>query len=294
VFPVSLLGSSLPLWAELLALALVAAGAGFLGGMLGLGGGLFLVPTLVLLFGFDIHFAIAASLISVTGTSSGAAVQSYQRRLTDLRIGTFLESGTVLGGVLGALLAITLLRDRGDILVLAFVPVVLIAAYLTFAGIRVDAPAARAPDGIARRLRLWGVYFDDRESRRVPYAASRSSAAFGIAVSAGVASGLLGIGGGVFKVPAMNAVMGIPLRVAVATSNYMLGITAAAGALVYVVSGVVVLGWVVPIAVGTLLGALAGIRTQQLAPIRRLKGLLVLVLVAAAVVMFLRGIGVIA
>ena len=287
-------GGQLPFWALLLILTLVALAAGALGGLLGLGGGLFLVPVLVIAFGLDIHLAIAASLVSVTGTSSGAAAVSAERRLADLRIGTFLEAATVLGGVLGALVAVTVLGSHSNILVLAFVPVVLLSAYLMLRGIRTDVPNPEPPNGLARRLRLWGTYVESSGAPPVPYVAKRLPTGFAIGVAAGLASGLLGVGGGVFKVPAMNGLLGVPLRVAIATSNYMLGITAAAGAIVYLVSGDVVLGVVAPVAAGTLVGSFFASRFHARAQTSRLKALFVVVLGFAALFMLLRGLGVIA
>ncbi|MCI4332350.1 MAG: sulfite exporter TauE/SafE family protein [Thermoplasmata archaeon] len=289
-FVVVTLGGLDPLLA-LLVLVVIAFAAGTVGAALGVGGGLFLVPALVLLFGIDIHIAIAASIVSVIATSSAAASNDVQSGLTNVRLAMFLETATALGGLAGAIVAVTVLANQSNILVFAFVPVVLIAAALMASSRDRDTVVDPPPDLLARRLRLDGEYVGPVTGIRRRYRVTRSGVGLGFAGLAGVASGLFGIGGGIFKVPAMNTLMNVPLRVATATSTFMIGVTAAAGALVYLFAGDVVLAVVAPVVLAVFFGTILGRRYGHTAPVARLKVLFVGLLVVAAVLMVARGVG---
>jgi uncharacterized protein len=289
-FVVVTLGGLSP-WLSLLLLVLVAFGAGTVGAALGIGGGLFLVPALVVLFGLDIHVAIAASIVSVIATSSAAASRDVESGLTNVRLGMFLETGTAVGGLLGAVVAVTVLATRSNVLVFAFVPVVLVAAVLMLAGRDRDSVPDPPDDPIARRLRLGGEYVGPVSGIRRTYQVTRSPLGLVFAFLAGIASGLLGIGGGIFKVPAMNAVMNVPLRVASATSTFMIGVTATAGALVYLFAGDVVLAVAAPVILAVFAGTLLGRRYGHTAPVARLKLLFVGLLLVAAFLMVAQGVG---
>jgi uncharacterized membrane protein YfcA len=284
------LGGLSPLGAFLVLLALAFA-AGAIGAALGTGGGLFLVPGLVLLFGLDIHLAIAASLVSVIATSSAAAGNDVESGLTNVRLSMFLESGTAVGGVLGALVAVTVLASHSDVLAFAFVPVVLVAAVLMASSRDRDIVPNPTPDPVSRRLRLDGEYLAPETGARRAYRVTNAPLGLAFAGLAGLASGLLGLGGGIFKVPAMNALMNVPLRVASATSTFMIGVTAAAGAIVYLFAGDVVLAVVAPVVLAVFVGTVVGRRYAHRAPVGRLKVLFVGVLVVAAVLMVARGLG---
>ncbi len=278
----------------LLALALlilVSFAAGALGTLLGLGGGLFMVPALVLLFGVEIHIAIAASLVSVIATSCGAASTFVEEGLTNLRIGMFLEIATAVGGLVGAIVSVTILAAHGEILILAFVPVVLLAALAMYLTRRTDTRPDLPPDRLSARFRLSGSYYDVRTQKDVDYHVTRSGTGLALAGVSGAASGLLGVGGGVFNVPAMNALMNLPMRAASATSTFMIGVTASAGALIYLFAGDVYLGIAAPVSLGTLAGSLLASRHQFKAPVHGLKGLFVGILVLAALLMLARGVG---
>jgi uncharacterized membrane protein YfcA len=287
-----LLSAGTPVLVVVLVLVLISVAAGVIGALLGLGGGIVLVPALVLLFGLNIHLAIAASLVSVIATSSGSASTFVEEGLTDLRIGMFLEVATVVGGLVGAVVSAILLSDEGQYLVLAFVPVILLAAVFMYRSRARDVDPSRAPDRVAVRLRLGGEYYDEQQRRTVPYRVTGTGIGLGFAGISGVVSGLLGIGGGTFNVPAMNAFMNVPIRVAGATSNFMIGVTAAAGALVYVYAGDVGLTLVAPVVLGIFVGSLVGTSLHRTVRVERLKGLFVAVLVVAAILMLLRAIGV--
>ncbi len=281
-----------PLLITLLLLVLVSVGAGLLGSLLGLGGGMILVPALVLLFGVDIHLAIATSLVSVVATSIATASTSVAAGLTDLRVGMFLETATAVGGFVGALVAVTVLASRNEILILAFIPAVVVGAVLMLRRRTVDVKTDVPPDATADRLRLGGEYRDPRSGELVPYRVSRTSAGLTLAGLAGIGAGLLGIGGGMFYVPAMNGTMNVPLRVASATSMFMIGVTAAGGAFVYLYAGDVVLLLTAPVVLGIVAGSFLGVRLQPSASTPTLKLLFVAVVGVAAVLMALRGLGV--
>jgi uncharacterized membrane protein YfcA len=264
---------------------------GYLGALLGLGGGLLLVPMLVLLFHVAPAVAFGASLVAVIATSSGAAASYVGDGLADTRLGMFLEVATVVGGFVGAAVTVFLLAGQTQLLTLAFVPVVLFAAVLMYrsrgAGTWYRPPA----DGVARSLRLGGSYYDPQLRRVESYEVGRTGVGLIFSAFAGIVSGLLGVGGGLFYVPAMNTFMGVPMRVAGATSNFMIGVTATAGAVVYLLGGDLALFWTAPAVVGMLLGSRLGTLGHRSVSSGSLKRLFVVVLVFAALLMGLRGVG---
>ncbi|MCI4370745.1 MAG: sulfite exporter TauE/SafE family protein [Thermoplasmata archaeon] len=278
-------------WLALLVLLAVAFAAGTVGAALGVGGGLFLVPALVLLFGVDIHVAIAASIVSVIATSSAAASTDVRSGLTNVRLAMFLETGTAVGGLAGAVVAVTVLANQSNVLLIAFVPVILLAAVLMLRSRDRDSVPNPPPDALARRLRLDGEFVGTRSGIRRSYRVTGTKPGLGFAFLAGIASGLLGIGGGIFKVPAMNTVMNVPLRVATATSTFMIGVTAAAGALVYLFAGDVVLAIAAPVILAVFAGTVLGRRYGHTAPVARLKILFVGLLVVAALFLLARVVG---
>ena len=285
------LGGALPPVVVLLVLVAVSILAGILGSLLGLGGGLVLVPALVLLFGVDVHLAIAASLVSVIATSCGTAASQVEEGLTDLRVGMFLEIATSIGGLAGALVAVTVLASHDQVLLLAFIPVILLAAVLMFRGRQSHISAHPLPDRWAERFRLHGSFYNERRGEWVSYQVTGTRNGLALAGLAGVGAGLLGIGGGIFNVPAMNAFMNVPIRVATATSTFMIGVTAAAGAMIYLFAGDVSLVIAAPVCVGVLVGTQVGIRYQWRTSSSLLKMVFVIVLLAAAILMGAQGLG---
>jgi uncharacterized membrane protein YfcA len=230
--------------------------AGLLGSLVGVGGGIIVVPALTLLLGVSIQKAIAASIISVIATSSGAAASYVSERIANMRLGMLLEVATVLGALSGAFLA-DYISGRGLFLTFAVV-----LFYTVYSMVKPKGPqaAVAVPDPLADRLRLHGSFFDRSLGREVAYRISRSKLGLGVSYFAGVASGLLGIGGGVLKVPVMNVAMGMPIKACTATSNFMIGVTAATSAAVYLMRGEVLPFVAAPVAVGVLLGAKTGAR----------------------------------
>ena len=206
--------------------------AGLLGSLTGLGGGVVIVPMLVLLFKVDIHYAIGASLVSVIATSSGAAAAYVREGYSNIRIGMFLEIATTLGAVGGAFLAPV---PR---------PAPSRSSSASCCSSRRTCPASRvrtrrcmvAPDPLVRRLRMNGTY-PGPDGHREYYASSMSRRDSAMMFGAGVLSGLLGIGSGALKVLAMDQAMRIPFKVSTTTSNFMIGVTAAASAGIYLRRG---------------------------------------------------------
>ena len=274
-------------------LFLFSIAAGLVGALLGLGGGIFLVPVMIVLFGVDAQTAIIVSLVGVIATSSGSAASYVLEGFSDLRVAMFLEVATVIGAIGGAVVSVTLLSGRSQILTLFFVPVVLLSAFLMYRSRATDVRKDPAPDAWADRLMLHGRYYSILRSVWVDYRVTGTKPGLVVSAMAGAVSSLLGIGGGVFYVPGMNTLMNIPVRVATATSNFMIGVTATAGALVYLFTGHLAVGLVAPVLPGVLLGSLVGARLHRTVQASTIKGLLVPILGLAAVVMLLRGLGVI-
>jgi uncharacterized membrane protein YfcA len=246
--------------AVLLILAVVAFLAGLGGSYLGVGGGVFLIPFMTLALGVQIKVAIATSLIGVIATSSGAASVYVRDHLTNLRLAMFLEVATTLGAIAGALVA---LRIPSDDLYLVFGIVVLYAA-ATMLRVRETARqrAYHAGDEspLTKTLNLSSVYFDQEDQGVYRYRVERPLAGFGISAVAGIFSGLLGVGGGFIKVPAMNILMRVPMKAAVATSNFMIGVTAAASAFIYYSQGLVDPGLAAMVIIGVFTGTNLGTR----------------------------------
>ena len=286
-------GSSWWAVASLFALLVaIAFACGSIGSLIGIGGGVFLIPILVLGFGFEIHIAVAASLLSVVANSCGSAATYVEQGLTNLRIGMFLESSTVVGGLVGAVLSVTLLATQQSVLAIAFVPVIGLAAVLMLRTPRLGPDPNAPPSPFADRLGLAGSYVDPATGARLPYRATRPAPGLFLTGLAGLGSGLLGVGGGIFNVPAMNAVMNLPLRVATATSTFKIGVTASAGVLVYFLAGDMVLWLAAAVALGSLLGSLFGSHNQFRARTQALRTLFLVVMVIAAALMGARGLGV--
>src|SRR5579859_3067976 len=256
-----------------------AVAAGFLGALTGLGGGVVLVPMLVLLFGVDIRYAIGASLVSVIATSSGAAAAYVREGYSNIRVGMFLEIATTLGALSGAVVA-TRVPTSG--LAIVFGCVLLYSAYLS--GHRRDHSSAEGPpDRWATLLRLDSTYPTPAGERR--YHVRGVPAGFGLMYVAGVLSGLLGIGSGAVKVLAMDHAMRLPFKVSTTTSNFMIGVTAAASAGVYLRRGYIDPGLAMPVMLGVLIGAFLGTHVLVRARTRVLRLVFALVILALGIEM---------
>jgi uncharacterized membrane protein YfcA len=234
-----------------------SVGAGLLGSLLGIGGGLILIPVLTLWLKVDIRYAVGASIVSVIATSSGAAAAYVRERMANMRVAMFLELATTAGALTGAFLS-GMVGGRGVYLVFGGVMAYSALAMLRRMGAREDTPVP--PDAMADRLGLHGSYWDEASGREVPYRVTRPMAGLGLMYVAGTVSGMLGIGSGALKVPAMDLAMRLPLKVSTATSNFMIGVTAAASAGVYFARGQIDPFIAGPVCVGVTLGAWLGSR----------------------------------
>jgi uncharacterized membrane protein YfcA len=257
--------------------------AGFLGSLTGLGGGVVIVPLLALVFGVNVHYAIGASLVSVIATSSGAAAAYVKEGFSNIRVGMFMETATTSGALAGAFL--TVMMPGGSIAVI-FGVVLLISAYLSSRPPRKDG-SANIPDPLATKLRLDASFPTPQgpshyQVHHVPFG-------FGLMFVAGILSGLLGIGSGAFKVLAMDQIMRIPFKVSTTTSNFMIGVTAAASAGVYLRRGYIDPGLAMPVVLGVLLGSYLGTRVLVAAPTRILRIVFGLVILALAIEMIYKG-----
>lgn len=228
--------------------------AGFLGALTGLGGGVVIVPLLTLGFGVDIRYAIGASLVSVIATSSGAAAAYVKEGFSNIRLGMFLEMATTFGAFIGAGVAALI---STQLIAVIFGLVLLYSAYLSFRGHEPDTSEADdAPDFLAHSLHLDGSYPEGHAA--VPYHVHHVPTGFSLMFLAGGLSGLLGIGSGAVKVLAMDQAMHIPFKVSTTTSNFMIGVTAAASAGVYLSRGYIDPGLAMPVMLGVVAGALLG------------------------------------
>ncbi|HEU4564315.1 MAG TPA: sulfite exporter TauE/SafE family protein [Gemmatimonadaceae bacterium] len=266
--------------------ALVAAGAfaaGLLGALTGLGGGVVIVPLLALVFKVDIRYAIGASLVSVIATSSGAAAAYVREGFSNVRIGMVLEVATTVGALFGALLAVLI---PSSAIAVVFGLVLLYSAYQSSrprGEQLIDGP----PDPIAARLRLDSSYPGPDGPRH--YRVRNVPAGFGLMLVAGVLSGLLGIGSGAVKVLAMDQAMHLPFKVSTTTSNFMIGVTAAASAGVYLQRGYIDPGLAMPVMLGVLAGATTGARILTIARTRILRIVFGVIVVALAAEMIYAG-----
>ena len=260
--------------------------AGFFGSLLGLGGGMIVTPVLTLALGVDIRYAIGASIVSVIATSSGAAAAYVRQHKTNIRVAMFLETGTTLGAITGAWLST---RIDPQWLYLIF-GIILAASSIAMFRRRQEADGPVPPDATADRLRMHGEFFDESIQRTVAYRVSGSRPALGLMYIAGILSGLLGIGSGSLKVPAMDLSMRLPLKVSTATSNFMIGVTAAASAGVYFLRGDIVPFIAAPVVAGVLIGATIGSRLMGRIDNRVLRMVFVVVLMIVSIQMILKGV----
>jgi len=258
--------------------------AGFLGALTGLGGGVVIIPALALLFGVDVRYAIGASLVSVIATSSGSAAAYLKEGYSNMRIGMLLEIATTLGALLGAFLAT---RVSTQTIAIIFGMVLFCSAFQSFFETEHDRAASRKADPLATRLKLNGDYPVGNSRQR--YYVQHVPVGFGLMIGAGALSGLLGIGSGAVKVIAMDRAMRIPFKVSTTTSNFMIGVTAAASAGVYLSRGYIEPRLVMPVMLGVLAGALAGTKVLIRSRVTALRKVFAVVIVLLAVEMIFNG-----
>jgi uncharacterized membrane protein YfcA len=259
--------------------------AGLLGAMTGLGGGVVLIPLLTLAFHVDIRYAIGASLISVIATSSGAAAAYVREGYSNVRIGMFLEVATTFGALLGAYLAT---RAPTRALAIIFGLVLVYSAWLS-RGQHEEGQEPVVDNPWSDKLGMSGSYPVSGHPHGVAYKADRIPAGFAMMFGAGTLSGLLGIGSGAVKVLAMDKMMRIPFKVSTTTSNFMIGVTAAASAGIYLGRGYIAPGLAFPVMLGVLGGSLLGAKLLVHSRVSLLRMIFAFVLVALGVEMIVNG-----
>ncbi len=282
-------------WTALLLLGALGVFAGGLGAVIGIGGGIVVVPALVLGFGYDIRVAVAASLVAVVATSTAAGAAYVGEGLANMRLGMSLEVATTIGGITGGLVAVAI---SPSVISATFAGVMVLTAVLVVrqGDPHQDTDGHHGDEDITTGWEnhggLGGAYFDNHTDTLVRYEAERVGLGSAIAGVAGLLSGLLGVGGGFLKVPAMTLGMRVPIRVAAATSNFMIGVTAIASLVVYFARGYVHPLIAVPIALGIVAGASGGTRIAARVSPGTLRGVLAVVLIVVAAQMGLNALGI--
>jgi uncharacterized protein len=267
-------------------LFLVSIVAGFIGAMSGMGGGVILIPVLTL-FGMDIKYAIAVSIVSVIATSSGSASAYVRDRITNLKVGMFLEMFTIVGALAGA--AITLVSGR-RILFILFGMVLLSSWAVLFRQRNEGWQQAVHQDVLSRWLELEGSYYDRSVRQTIVYQGVRAYLGGPLMFGAGLIAGLLGIGAGALKVLIHDLAMGLPPKVSTTTSNLIIGVTALAGSSVYLAAGMIDPGLAAPVILGVVSGAFMGTRLLVRLTNQTVRRIFLGVLLVLGVEMILRGI----
>lgn len=260
--------------------------AGFLGSLLGLGGAIIVTPALTLLLGINIKYAIGASIVSIIATSSGSAIAYLRDRIINIRVGMFLEIATTTGAITGAFITGLI---NAHYLFIIFGLLLLYSAIAMFNKKHEELPQKVKSEPLVNKLRLNSVYFDKALNKQINYHVRGVFGGFSMMYGAGIISGLLGIGSGIFKVMAMDMYMKLPLKVSTATSNFMIGVTAAASAGVYLMRGNIDPKIAAPVALGVLVGATIGTRIIEKLSSITIRRIFILVLVYAAFQMLIKG-----
>ena len=279
---------------EILQFMLIAVLAGFLGSLVGLGGGIIITPALTILFGFDIKYAIGASIVAVIATSSGSAIAFVKDHVSNMRVGMLLEVFTTAGGVVGALMAGVF---SSKLLYIFFSLILLNSFYgmLKKTGLITKLKKEEEKvenDKYADKYKLNSTYYDKATGKTVKYNVTNVPQGSLVMFGAGFASGLLGIGSGAFKVVALDTYMKLPIKVSTATSNFMMGVTATASALIYFFNGTINPAIAAPIALGTLIGSRTGAKVMQRLDAKYIRYIFLPILLFTIVNMFLKGVGV--
>jgi len=268
---------------------LTSIAAGAIGAIVGIGGGLLVTPVLTLIFGVDIHLAIGASIVAIIATSSGGAVAYIKDRISNIRVGMYLEIGTTVGAITGAAIAAYV---NSSVLFAFFGIVLLLSVIPLLRKRKQELPQGVVNDSIASRLHLNSSYPEKTTGQEVSYNVEGSIPALLVMYVAGLISGLLGIGSGAFKVLGMENAMHLPMKVSTTTSNFMIGVTAAASAGIYFVRGDVNPFIVAPVVLGILGGAIIGTKLLLRARNTTIRTVFIIVLVGVAIEMIARAFGI--
>ncbi|EER67916.1 sulfite exporter TauE/SafE family protein [Gemella haemolysans] len=279
---------------EILQFMLIAVFAGFLGSLVGLGGGIIITPALTILFGFDIKYAIGASIVAVIATSSGSAIAFVKDHVSNMRVGMLLEVFTTAGGVVGALMAGVF---SSKLLYIFFSLILLNSFYGMLKKTGLITKLKKEEENVendkyADKYKLNSTYYDKATGETVKYNVTNVPQGSLVMFGAGFASGLLGIGSGAFKVVALDTYMKLPIKVSTATSNFMMGVTATASALIYFFNGTINPVVAAPIAIGTLIGSRTGAKVMQRLDAKYIRYIFLPILLFTIINMFLKGLGV--
>ena len=278
---------------EILQFMLIAVLAGFLGSLVGLGGGIIITPALTILFGFDIKYAIGASIVAVIATSSGSAIAFVKDHVSNMRVGMLLEVFTTAGGVVGALMAGVF---SSKLLYIFFSLILLNSFYGMLKKTGLITKVKKEEENVendkyADKYKLNSTYYDKATGETVKYNVTNVPQGSLVMFGAGFASGLLGIGSGAFKVVALDTYMKLPIKVSTATSNFMMGVTATASALIYFFNGTINPVVAAPIAIGTLIGSRTGAKLMQRLDAKYIRYIFLPILLFTIINMFLKGLG---
>ena len=279
---------------EIIQFMIIAVLAGFLGSLVGLGGGIIITPALTILFGIDIKYAIGASIVAVIATSSGSAIAFVKDHVSNMRVGMLLEIFTTAGGVVGALMAGIF---SSKLLYIFFSLILLNSFYGMLKKTGLITKVKKEEDKVendkyADKYKLNSTYYDKATGETVKYNVTNVPQGSLVMFGAGFASGLLGIGSGAFKVVALDTYMKLPIKVSTATSNFMMGVTATASALIYFFNGTINPAIAAPIALGTLIGSRTGAKVMQRLDAKYIRYIFLPILLFTIVNMFLKGVGV--
>jgi uncharacterized membrane protein YfcA len=273
--------------------------AGLIGSVIGIGGGIIIVPFLSLLLKIPIHLAIGTSIVAVLATSLAASIRFFKKDIINISLGLVMEIPTTAGSIIGS---ISVAYLKSDALFIVFGCFAFASGVLTFIKDRFakdklssgnmsdDIPAIASGDTQAGKSSIFdSEYYDESLKRRINYKPKRVAVGSGVSVIAGLLSGLLGVGGGVIKVPAMNIIMDVPIKVASATSSYMIGITAVVSSVIYFYNGYINLDITIPAVIGVLIGATAGSFAAGKLKSRYIVFIILIIFTFIGVLMFLRG-----
>ena len=266
-----------------LILLLGAYCAGLLGSLTGLGGGVVIIPLLTLCFGVDFHYAVGAALVSSIATSSGSGSAYVKEGITNIRLGMVLEIATTIGAVAGAVVAIWM---NNSVISIIYGGVLVLTAVMQQVKHNRHKHVVGSP--LAKRLKLFGT-FPQKDGTKQYYELTNVGGGFAVMLLAGMLSGILGIGSGVLKVIAMDGIMKVPFKVSTTTSNFMMGVTACASAVVYIQRGNIVPGLALPVLIGVLFGALTGAKLLKRLDVSLLRKIFAIAILAVAVNMIYMG-----
>ena len=266
-----------------LILLLGAYCAGLLGSLTGLGGGVVIIPLLTLCFGVDFHYAVGAALVSSIATSSGSGSAYVKEGITNIRLGMVLEIATTIGAVAGAVVAIWM---NNSVISIIYGGVLVLTAVMQ--QVKHSRHEHVVGSRLAKRLKLFGT-FPKKDGTKQYYELTNVGGGFAVMLLAGMLSGILGIGSGVLKVIAMDGIMKVPFKVSTTTSNFMMGVTACASAVVYIQRGNIVPGLALPVLIGVLFGALTGAKLLKRLDVSLLRKIFAIAILAVAVNMIYMG-----